>query len=181
MEIVEAQVSTDLIVPEGFLPEIDQGVKDTILKDSELTTLWLKPGPSGFTWEEKNLPELVGVICDIDVYWCFWEDNKPHKSWDETAPDDSFERRCDVTVLTDKGQRFGISLAPSSYLHHFCPYIKGLAGMDLEPEKVVTRFTCKEITGKFGTFCIVRPEMVSDLEPSEEANMVNVSDDDIPF
>ena len=186
--MVDASVeSRELMVPDNFLPAIDEDVKDQVLKDAEDVTLWMKPTPGGFLYDDRTLPEIVGVITRVDRYWVLWTDGQPEKVHQKESPGDEFELRCDLEITTSTGQKLGVSLAQSSYKKNYAPYAKGIKDMGYDPEEVFTRFTCKEVNGRFGVFTVVRPEMVEPLKrdafsPEEvHPDIVNVPDDDIPF
>lgn len=182
-----------LIVPGDYLPEIPKDTVDQVCKDAEEVVLWAKPTPGGFMVNDQLIPEIVGIITGIDAYWVRWTDNMPDKLHSEEAPED-YEKRCDVIVTNHNGQRLGISLAQSSYKFQFAPYVKALEGMQLSPGDVISKFKCKEVTGKYGTFVIVPVTNIGQLKKSEfsdYAEQVNsefdavetdsITEDDIPF
>ena len=147
---------------EPKVPKIAGDVLDTIMEEAEDYRIYAKTQPGGFLLNDETHPVIAGVITGIDPYYVKWVDNVPDKLHVPAGqdPPEDYEPRCDVHVLTPEGIEIGISLAKSSYRYHFAPYIKGLRGMGFQPTDVVTKFTCKEVAGQFGTFVVVQSTMV---------------------
>ncbi|MBC8177228.1 MAG: hypothetical protein H8E19_07460 [Deltaproteobacteria bacterium] len=153
----------DMTTYTGNLPKIPDEVLEKITDEAEDVCLWAKPQPGGFLVGDDTHPVISGIISNVDPYHVKWVDNLPDKLHVPPGQDPpaDYEPRCDIRVLTPEGIEIGVSLAKSSYLYSFAPYVKGLRGMGLQPTDVVTRLTCKEVNGQYGTFTTVRFSMLS--------------------
>jgi hypothetical protein len=153
-------------VYEEKLPEISEEVLDDLIETAKDVVTWVKPKGNAFLVDDASLPVIVGKIIEINAYLVKWQDDKPHKieyEVDETKWPEDYEPRCDVVVMTDTGDKIGISLAKTSFKRQFCPYIKMLTDRGMKPNEVTTQFGTWEVKGQLGTFNIVKPTLHEDI------------------
>jgi hypothetical protein len=177
-----AENTMELVEFTGYLPKINNDVLDQVSEAAEDVCLWAKPQAGGFLLGTETYQAITGLITNVDPYFVKWTAGQPDKlhCTADQAPSD-YEPRCDVTIMTADGLTVGVSLAKSSYLYSLAPYIKSLRAMGLDPTEVITRFTCKEVRGKLGTFVSVQMAMVKRLETQPSAQPKKVYEDDVPF
>ena len=131
------------------------------LSDDLATWAKLIEGGYRFVALDKIVPELVGVIRGIHLYFAKFENGKPIKKpfiRNEAIPE-GFELRSDVKIEVE-GQIVGISLSPSSTKFQLSKYTTWLSNQGMRPEWVVTKMQSRQASNDIGTWPVAVFEMV---------------------
>jgi hypothetical protein len=178
---MEEQIGTELVKVDfneylATVEPVSAEVVDEVCSDAQTQITWGKVTAGGILIGEDTIPRLQGVIHHIRPHWIKWDDKTPEKKEDITnVPDpDSWERRCDVHVLTLPGLLVGLSMPKTSY-SRFAQYVNMLQHEGWNPVDVVTEIWPTERKGPLGVYNVLNFKAVKFLKEKPS------NGDDIPF
>lgn len=158
---------------------IPKDTMDELGRDATSLVTWVKFNESGFIVDGNTFPELTGVIKHIYPHFACWTDpmNPVKTTTLATVSDpDSFERRCDIHIVTPIGLVVGISMPRTSYTA-FCRYAVMLQTRNLNPVDVITGISVTRRKGREGFYSVLQFRLVDELTPVSEQPKA----DRIPF
>ena len=103
---------------------------------------------------EKAIPEIRGVVTDMQIYQARWEASVMLKlDYTGGEPVHGYQLRGDMTILVNPDFELQLSLSPTS-LKGAVSYLKSLQNQGISPNQVLTTFRTKAVSGKFGSYSI---------------------------
>ena len=133
-----------------------------------------KSGGFKITGFEKVVPEIKGVITDLQVYQGKFEGGQMLKlDYDGGTVSSGYSLRGDLSVMVNPSYDLQLSLSPTS-LKGAVSYLKSLQNQGVAPNQVLTTFRTKSVTGNYGSYSIATFE-ASPLPALAQSEMKNIT------